>query len=404
MRAASRGYLIVLLFAGFVCVAMPLCAQTTQPNAQANSPGTVVRRIGTIKAINGNAITLTPDSGPDVNITVQPNARVVRTAPGAKDLNGATPIQLQDLQVGDRILVGGKIGDDGSLSASAVVAMKLSDLEAKHQQDLQDWQKRGVGGVVSGVDPAAGTVTISISNFGPKKDLVIHTTPKTVIRRYAPDSVKFDDAKPGTLSEIHPGDQVRARGNRNADGNELTAEELVSGTFRNIAGTVNSADASSSTISVHDLISKKSLTVKVTPDSQLRQLPTEMAQRLAMRLKRTSGGASGGQDSANQKPSAAQNGSAPTSAEGQGAGARRPGGGAPDLQQMLGRLPALSLNDLHKGEAVVVLTTEGSAGTGSVITLLTGVEPILQAAPSGSAASILTPWSLGSPAGDAGGP
>jgi Domain of unknown function (DUF5666) len=404
MRAASRGYLIALLFAAFVCVAIPLSAQTKQPNAQADSPGTVARRIGSIKAINGNAITLTPDSGPDVNITVQPNARIMRTAPGAKDLNGATPIQLQDLQVGDRILVGGKIGDDGSLSASAVVAMKLSDLEAKHQQDLQDWQKRGVGGVVSGVDPAAGTVTISISNFGPKKDLVIHTSAKTVIRRYAPDSVKFDDAKPGTLAEIHPGDQVRARGSRNADGNELTAEELVSGTFRNIAGTINSADASSSTISVHDLISKKSLTVKVTPDSQLRQLPAEMAQRLAMRLKPPSGGGSGGQDSANHQAPPGQNGSAQTSAEGQGAGARRAGSGAPDLQQMLTRLPALSLNDLHKGEAVVVLTTEGSAGTGSVITLLTGVEPILQAAPNGSAASILTPWSLGSPAGDAGGP
>src|ERR1700691_4246168 len=173
MRAVSRGCSIALLFSAFVCVTMPLSAHTTQPNAQANSPGSVARRIGSIKAINGNAITLTPDSGPDVNVTVQPNARVMRTAPGAKDLNGATPIQLQDLQVGDRILVGGKIGDDGSLSASTVVAMKLADLEAKHQQDLQDWQKRGVGGVVSAVDPVAGTVTISISNFGPKKDLVI---------------------------------------------------------------------------------------------------------------------------------------------------------------------------------------------------------------------------------------
>ena len=105
------------------------------------------RRIGAIKAINGTAITLTPDSGSDVNVTVQATARIVRIPPGEKDLKNATPIQLQDLQVGDRILVAGKASDDNlSLVASSVVVMKQSDLEAKHQQDLQDWQKRGVGG------------------------------------------------------------------------------------------------------------------------------------------------------------------------------------------------------------------------------------------------------------------
>jgi hypothetical protein len=46
----------------------------------------------------------------------------------------------------------------------------------------------------------------------------------------------------------------------------------------------------------------------------------------------------------------------------------------------------------------------GSDGTGTAIILLTGVEPILQAAPNASGASILTPWSLGTPSGDAGGP
>jgi hypothetical protein len=71
---------------------------------------------------------------------------------------------------------------------------------------------------------------------------------------------------------------------------------------------------------------------------------------------------------------------------------------------MLTRLPAVSLSDLHKGDAVIILSTEGTAGVGTIITLLTGVEPILQAAPNASAASILTPWSLSAPSGDAGGP
>ena len=72
--------------------------------------------------------------------------------------------------------------------------------------------------------------------------LAVHVSKETIIRRYAPDSVKFDDAKPGTLDQIKPGDQLRARGTKNADGNELAAEEIVSGTFRNVAGMVVATD------------------------------------------------------------------------------------------------------------------------------------------------------------------
>jgi len=282
--------------------------------------------------------------------------------------------------------------------------MTHSDLAAQHQKDLQDWQKRGIDGVATTVDATGGTVTITVSS----KNVVLHTSKATVIRRYATDSVKFDDAKPSTITEIHSGDQVRARGERSADGGELTADEIVSGSFRNIAGTVNSVDASSSTVTVHDLLSKKNVTVKFTADSQLRQLPAEMAQRMAARLKRAAGGAaagaaSSGPDSGANGQNAHQAGGSGATAGGGNGGARR-SGGAPDLQQMLGRLPAVALNDLHKGDAVVVLSTEGGAGVGTIITLLTGVEPILQAAPNASGASILSPWSLGMPSGDSGGP
>ena len=79
-------------------------------------------------------------------------------------------------------------------------------------------------------------------------------------------------------------------------------------------------------------------------------------------------------------------------------------GGPSDFQQMLSRLPAASLSDLHKGDAVVMVSTEGTEGAATAITLLSGVEPILQAAPSASSSSILSPWSLSAPAGDNGGP
>jgi len=48
----------------------------------------------------------------------------------------------------------------------------------------------------------------------------------------------------------------------------------------------------------------------------------------------------------------------------------------------------------------MLVATEGSSGgIPTAITLLGGVEPILQASPNGNASTILSPWSLGSQAG-----
>jgi len=388
-----------------------------QPAQAQQAPATALaRKIGAIKAVNGNNLTLTPDSGPEVAVTVQPNARILRIAPGEKDLKNATPIQLQDLQVGDRVRVRGQASTDGnSIAALEIVAMAHTDLEARRQQEQQDWQKRGVGGLVGNVNPAAGTVTISVTGLGGTKNVTVHAAPTTVIRRYAPDSIKFDDAKPSTLADIHRGDQLRARGDRSADGSEVTAEEIVTGSFRNVAGTVNSVDASAGTVNVQDLLTKKTVVVKVTQDSQLHKLPAEIAQRIAMRLKGnmppgmpgSGGGSSAGNGSQPGGGSGMRSGGQSASGGGMGMSGMGGGGmrqgGAPDFQQMLNRMPAVTLTDLHKGDAVLIVSTEGSSSSGgTAITLLSGVEPILQAAPSGSQAMMLTPWSLGgAPGGDA---
>src|SRR3984957_8749701 len=307
------------------------------------SPAT--RRIGVIKALSGNSITLTPlppDTGAEASITVTDTTRILRIAPGEKDLKNAATLQLQDLQVGDHILVGGKPEDDGkSINAASVVVMKATDVQAKQQKDQQDWQKRGTGGIVCAVDPSGGTVTISAGSCK-TKTTTVQTSKATVFRRYALDSVKFDDAKPSTLAQIQIGDQLRARGDRSPDGGQVTADEIVTGTFRNIAGIVNAVDASAATLIVQDLLSKKPVQIKVSGDSQLHQLPPEMAQRLAMRLKAsamgaTAGGSAGGSSSGGYagagggQQSAAQGGAtagAPSSggtAGGMGGGMRQGG-------------------------------------------------------------------------------
>ena len=148
------------------------------------------------------------------------SARVLQLPAGAKSLSAATPIKVSDIAVGDRILA--KTTPDGSnYTASTVVAMKQADIAKVQQSELQDWKTKGVNGIVKSVDPAAQTVTISTGNGPTAKTIVIQASKTTNIRRYAPDSTKFDDAKAATLDQIKPGDQLRAKGDKSDDGTEL---------------------------------------------------------------------------------------------------------------------------------------------------------------------------------------
>jgi hypothetical protein len=392
IRATAAGAI------GIVFLAAPLAAPAASREiAQAAAQTPVAKQVGVVKSINGNALTLTTDSGTDVTIQVVSDAKMVRVAPGQTDLKSAAPIQLSDVHAGDRILVRGQPSTDGkSFVAVGVIAMSRSDVEAKHQNDREDWQKRGIGGLVSTADPATGTITISVTAAGGKKTIAIHTTSASILRRYAPDSVSFDEAKSAPIDLIKPGDELRARGTRSADGSEFAAEEVVSGSFRNIAGTISSIDANANTMTVMDLITKKPFAVKITSQSQLRRLPPEIAQRIAFRLKgagATGDHAGNGAAGASGQAAIASGGS--QHPEG-GPGGNRPGGGQADFQQIVNRMPAATLADFKKDEAVMIVATEGTTtGQATAITVLGGVEPILAATPTGGQAMTLSPWSLG---------
>lgn len=381
-------------------VAPLLQAQGQAAQAQQGNAATA-KNVGTVKSINGQTLVLKSDSGPEINVSLSDGTRIVRLAPGQTDLKSAAPMTASEIQVGDRVLVRGKPGDNDALVATSVVVMKQSDVAQKQQHDREDWQKRGSGGIVSAIDPASGTITVSVT---PTVSIAVKTAKDTGFLRYAPNSIKFADAQKGTLDQIKTGDQLRARGNRSADGKELTAEEVISGSFRNIAGTVTSIDAANNAITVKDILAKKSVTVKFNPDSQLRKLAPQMAQRLAFFLKASASGDQSGPARANQPAggSGAPAGAGPAAGAPAGAGAR-PGGG-PDFQQMLSRIPSVKLEELQKEDAVMIVAMPGAnAGEATAVTLLGGVEPILTASPNGmSAAALFSGWNLGAPAGDAG--
>jgi hypothetical protein len=296
------------------------------------------------------------------------------------------------------------------VTATTLVAIKGADIAQKQAQEREDWQKRGTGGLVKSVDPAAGTVTVSTGPGG-SRTLVIHASSSTILRRYAPGSVKFDQATTAPLDQIKPGDQLRARGPRSADGGTLEAEEIVSGSFRNLAGPVQAVNAAASTITLNDAATKKAVVISLTPDSEVKKLDPAVAQRLAARL---SGGARR-PDGSSGSPGGAPGGAG--AAEGQGpggppsgspgaerlAGAQARGGGA-DFQQILARAPSITLKDLQKGNMVIVVATEGQTPeSATAITVVAGVEPMLQASASGSEAMLSSAWNLGGGGGGEGG-
>ena len=385
-----------------LALTFPMPAARAQTGTQNAAAPKAPPAVGTIKSISGTSLILATDSGTELKVQLPADVRVLRVPPGSRDLKEAAAMQLSDLKPGDRILVRGKPGEDAtSFVASTVVAMKKEDLAEKQAREREEWQRHGIGGLVKSVDTAQSTITISALTATGPKDVLIHAPTGTVLRRYAAGSIKFDEAKVAPLTEIHDGDQLRARGARSADGSEFTADEVVSGSFRNIAGTIVAVNAAAGTLTVSDLAAKKAVELRVTADSQMRKLPQPMAQGIAMRLKggaATNGGSNGaagpaGQAAAGPPPAAAGQGTSGGARGGGMGGPPRNGGG--DLSQMLTRLPVSPLTDFQKGDVVMIVASSGqSDGQSTVITLLGGVEPILQATTQGQAASILTPWTL----------
>jgi hypothetical protein len=383
---------ILSAFARSVCAVAVLLGTCQLLGARQGATG-AARVVGTLQTISGKSLTVIADSGNTTSVTVEGATKFLQIEPGKTDLKEATPVTFAELQAGDRVLVRGVLDEDGkTIRAASVIAVKKAAIAEKQARDRAEWQ-RGVGGLVKSVDPAALTILLTTNATSTNKEVVVHFTKDTVFRRYSSDSTRFDASRVAPLTEIQSGDQLRARGTHSEGDAEFNALEIISGTFRSIAGTVSSTDPANNTVVVQDLASKTAITLKITPESQMRNLPAQFAEGLAARLRNQSTGA--GTPASAQPNAPAQTNQTPQPGAVPGATQVGRGNGG-DFQQMIARMPAATISDLKKGDAVMVVTTQGNGKDPvNVITLLGGVEAILRASPKGSQDMILSPWSLG---------
>ncbi|MGA3131850.1 MAG: hypothetical protein ABSD59_13675 [Terracidiphilus sp.] len=366
-KSKTRGWAIL----GLVVLTVSLLAAAPGAYAQ------VARYLGSITAINGDTLTVKPDAGDAHQVQVPSTAILKRIAPGQTDLSKAEPLDFSSLAVGDRVLVTlDPNATGGTPQAARIIAIKQADVTKKQEAENAAWNQ-GVHGLVKSIDATTGVIVVTTRTGATSKEVTVNTTSATALKRYAPGSVVFDQAQPAPIAAIKTGDQLWARGTKNADGSAIAADSVVSGTFRSIPGTVISTDAAASTVTVKDLVTKKPVTVRITADAQLRRLDDTIATTIAARLKGNAGGrpgngGPGGQRSFNQ-----------------GGGA---GPGRMDLETVLERAPQIQLSALKKNDAVMIVATEDASGL-SAIKLIAGVEPLLEAP---EAQDLLASWSLSS--------
>ena len=373
--AIATGSLLALSTGGALAQTAPAATASRQASDPSITPNGA---IGEVKVIDtaGKQLIIKTDAGSLVTVVLNDATSYMRVAPGETTLSKATKINFAELGEGDRVFARGQVADDRkTVPARVVIVMNKVDIARKQEMEREEWKKRGLLGVITSLKPETKEITISSRTLAGQQSIIIPVSDKVEMRRYAPDSIKFADAKTSKFDELKVGDQLRALGDRNPEGTQFTAEKVVTGSFKNAAGIVTAIDAATGEIKINDLTTKQPLTIVVKSDSVLRKFPP--ADQMGMMMSRGPAGGSPG----------APGGTAPgPGAGGPGGGGPRPGGGGPrpgggggmNMQDMLERLPTIAVADVKVGATIIVSSTQGADPTRlTAISLISGADTLL---------------------------
>ena len=324
-----------------------LKAQTTTATSDPAITSLSVTGVVTDLKTDTRQVIVKTAAGTEVTVTLSDRTTFMRIPPGEKTKDRFVPIRSSDFGVGDSVFARGRMSEDRkSMPALEFYVMSKTDIAQKRERERDEWSKRSVAGTVSSLNATANEITIDSRTPEGPKPIVIAANAQTQFRRYAPDSVRFSDAKPSTFAELKAGDQLRALGTKSADGTRFTPEEIVSGSFQTISGTIAEINVEKQEIKINDLQSKQSVTVVVSKDSSLRKLENATA----------NSGAS--------------------------------------LQDVFDRLPTFTLQELKQGDSILVSSTKtADPARITAIAILSGVEPLVK----NRAALSLGAMSLGGP-------
>ena len=371
-----------------------LSLATSLAVAQTDDPSIAAKHaIGEVKTVDAatKQVTIKTDAGSVVIVSVTEKTTYKKLAPGEKTLTNATDVTFAEVTEGDRIMARGTVSEDKkSVPAVQIIVMTKGDLAKKQEAERLEWRRRGILGVITALKPDTKEITISNRTMAGTQSVVIPVSDKTEMKRYAPDSIKFGDAKPSGFGELKVGDQLRALGDRTEDPLRFNPQKVVTGSFRTVGGVVTAVDPATGEIKINELEKKTPLTIVVKQDAVLRRFPADIGAMMGGFGRGPGGpggapgGAPGGQAPAGQAPAAGQGqaGARPQGPGGGGPGGQggpggRPGGGF-NINDMLERLPVISVADVKVGDTIIVSSTQGVDPTRlTAISLVAGADTLL---------------------------
>ena len=337
------------------------------------------RVVGVVTAVDiaSNQITVKADTGETEVVVVSAASALLRMPPGETSAQKASKISLEEVTVGDRLFARGAVTGDGkTLDARQVVVSSAVATTTQAQTQPTDARQRPMMGRIARVDAGKNEITLQARGREGVTPPTIIVTDATRFFRYAPDSMDINHASRSSLSQMREGDQLRALGERSEDGTRFTATEIIAGSMTRTVGEVVSVDAARKELTLKNN-EGQTITVAIGDLSALRRVTPEVAATFATRPGRGDGQQRRGNDAGERRERrerpAGENGEVRRGGQG------RAGRGGRGFQQILEGLPAISLAELKKGDAVFVSGSEGADRSRmTAIMLITGDPAFMQ--------------------------
>lgn len=330
--------------------AQPPTTDTTR--AGATTGGQQTRAVGEVTAVEapGRQLKIKTEDGRALTIRLDDATTLRRVPPGATRADEAALTTLAEVKVGERVFARGELSADG-LSFAARQVMVSQTAAAAAVGANERGGGRGLFGRITALKPETKEIAVlaRTPDGAGRQVMVVASSPQVRFKRIAPDSLSAQDAVPSSFAALQVGDQLRASGERSADGARFTAEEIVSGSLLRIGGTVAAVNASTGELTINAQSNGPQFVVRTGARSQLRRITPEAA--------------------ASFERARASAGTRPPPGE-MRAPARRTG---QTMQELYRGLPVITVNDLKAGDAVLITGTPGTDATHlTVISLLTG--------------------------------
>ncbi|HEY8459706.1 MAG TPA: hypothetical protein VIM99_04960 [Blastocatellia bacterium] len=336
-----------------------VCASMAGPQsfAQSGGAGSVWRVIGEVRLVDrtANKISVKTDAGEIVDVAFDSRTTYLKTPPGQVTLDNASKASLSDVAPQDRIMARGRIVEDKTLPANQIIVMSRADIQQARAREQARWRERGIVGVITAV-PSDGKLeaTARVHDQGGARTMTLAFTENTRFRRYAPDSVNFEDAKPSSFADIKAGDQVRALGDKTPDGSRAVIEEIVSGSFLTVSGSVIATNAEAGEVKIAQLSNRRPLAISLGRNSKVRRASPQM---IALLVEKSLAASTAQQPQNQPKPATAPRG--------------------PDLQELFEQAPQIPITEIKPGEIIIVSSAKGSDPSKIIaIAILTGVDQV----------------------------